>query len=130
MQKCRWFWCKYRRSAVQVRARWGKRIQYSEKGINVRGINKHIKTKAIKLKVLYFVAFYSETKKKTIYMLITTSLLLAFERWSKERDIFRLASASSISKPIEPSWSKESFSTFLSKIPSKFVELAKSLKAY
>lgn len=40
------------------------RIQYSEKrSINVRGINKHIKTKAIKLKVLYFVAFIPKRKK-------------------------------------------------------------------
>jgi hypothetical protein len=42
----------------------GKENSIFQKGINVRGINKHIKTKAIKLKVLYFVAFYSKTKKK------------------------------------------------------------------
>lgn len=35
-----------------------------KKSINVRGINKHIKTKAIKLKVLYFVAFIPKTKRK------------------------------------------------------------------
>jgi hypothetical protein len=58
---------------------WRKANSISrKKSINVRGINKHIKTKAIKLKVLYFVAFTSkERRKKTIYMLITTSLLLA-----------------------------------------------------